>query len=126
MTDLKKIEKVQYRGLKYIYNHFSLSYQALRERANVSLLYTCRLRSLMIEMYKISEGIGPTYLQPLVNKRNSMYSTRRKHAFMLPKCLTSKYGFKSFKYDVVKLWNCISIDSSQITCLKDFKTSIST
>ncbi len=41
-SDTRKIEKVQYRALKYIYNDFKMSYCDLRARPHIQLLYIQR------------------------------------------------------------------------------------
>ena len=39
MRDIRKIEKLQYKALKYVYNDFKSSYTNLRKRANRPLMY---------------------------------------------------------------------------------------
>ena len=39
MRDLRKIEKLQYKALKYVYNDFKSSYTDLRKMANRPLMY---------------------------------------------------------------------------------------
>ena len=39
MRDLRKIEKLQYKALKYVYNDFNSSYTDLRIMANRPLMY---------------------------------------------------------------------------------------
>ena len=39
MRDLRKIEKLQYKALKYVYNNFKSSYTDLRKMANRPLTY---------------------------------------------------------------------------------------
>ncbi len=50
--DTLEIEKVQYRALKYVFNEFNCSYNILRHRANVPLLYTRRMKTVLLEIYK--------------------------------------------------------------------------
>ena len=51
IKDLKKIEKIQYRALRYVYNDLTSSYASLRGRANRPLMYNQRLKQMMIEVY---------------------------------------------------------------------------
>ena len=51
MRDLRKIEKLQYKALKYVYNDFKSSYTDLRKRANHPLMYIERQRCILLEVY---------------------------------------------------------------------------
>ena len=45
MSDLKNMEKIQHRALKYVYNDFTSSYKELREKHNITLLFVNRVKS---------------------------------------------------------------------------------
>ena len=63
MRDLRKIEKQQYKALKYVYNDFNSSYTDLRIMANRPLMYIERQRSILLEVYKCLNQISPvTYV----------------------------------------------------------------
>ena len=51
-SDMKNIEKIQHRALKYVYNDFVSSYRVLREKHNITLLFVNRVKELLIEVYK--------------------------------------------------------------------------
>ena len=59
MRDLRKIEKLQYKALKYVYNDFNSSYTDLRIMANRPLMYIERQRSILLEVYKCLNQISP-------------------------------------------------------------------
>ena len=73
MSDLKKIERVQKRALRIIFNDYSrsTSYAELRSRANRPLLYVERLRNIVIEIFKIYNDLAPTCLRDMTIKSNS-------------------------------------------------------
>ena len=50
--DLRKIEKIQKRALRYVYNDFTSTYSELRCKANKPLLYTQRLKQILIQVYQ--------------------------------------------------------------------------
>ena len=60
-NDMKKVLKLQYRSLKCVYNDVNLSYDVLRDKADVPLVYVHILRVMMTEMYTISIDLGPKY-----------------------------------------------------------------
>ena len=70
MSDIRKIESVQKRALRMVYNDYESCYKDLRVRSKRPLLYIQRLRMIVLEMYKIYCDIGPIYLKEFVNKNN--------------------------------------------------------
>ena len=67
MSDMKNIEKIQHRALKYVYNDFASSYGVLREKHNIKLLYVNRVKEPLTEVYKACYNISPYYLQMNLN-----------------------------------------------------------
>ena len=120
-TDKLKLEKLQYRALKYIDRDFSSSYQELRDRYDKPLLYVNRLKCIVTEVYKCLNNINPTYLNDvfLVNDHN--YDTRGTLKLKLPKYRTIKYGRSSFIYNGSVLWNLLNDEITKSTCLKHCK-----
>ena len=51
-TSLKKIENLQKRALRFLYNNFLLTYEELLDKANSSTINVKRLRFLCVEIYK--------------------------------------------------------------------------
>ncbi len=52
-TDVRKLENVlQFRCLKYIYNHFTSNYGELRKRSERPAIYAQGLWAIRIEVYK--------------------------------------------------------------------------
>ncbi len=64
-----KIEKVQYRALKYAFNNFNCSYDVLRRVANVLLLNTRRKKTVLLEVYKAYLSYEPQYLYEMFEKQ---------------------------------------------------------
>ena len=53
MTDLRKVENIQKRALKIVFDDYSATYLQLRQKGDRPLLYVERLRSIAIEMFMI-------------------------------------------------------------------------
>jgi hypothetical protein len=51
IADMKKIEKIQKRVLRYITNDYQASYSELLEKCSLPTMYVQRIRSLMIELF---------------------------------------------------------------------------
>ena len=124
LSDMKKFEKLQYRGLKYVYNDFESSYTMLRQQGKRSLLYVDRIREIMIQLYKICCSESPMYLQDLINFKNAGYNLRNARVLMQPQVNTSKFGLNSFRYESVKMWNNLEVDIKCAANLKVFKSLI--
>ena len=71
-----KLEKLQYRALKYIDRAFTSSYAMLRKRYDKPLLYVSRLRSIVYEVFRCIQGINRSYLNVLFLMMEHKYNTR--------------------------------------------------
>ncbi len=90
--DTLKIEQVQYRALKYVFNDFNCSYDILRRRTNAPLLYTRRRKTVLLEVYKTCHCYDPQYLSETFKEQRDEYNTRNGKALVQHKCNSTKYG----------------------------------
>ena len=51
MSNLRKVEKLQYKALRFVYNDFTSSYADLRKLTRRPLMYTERQRCILVEVY---------------------------------------------------------------------------
>lgn len=119
--NMKKIENVQKRALRFICNDFTSPYSVLRINAGKSLLYVQRLRCIALEVFKIYHNECPTYLYSLIQKRQIMYDTRTSCPVSIPSFNTVRYGRNSFKYQAAYLWNTLDDDLKNAVDVKSFK-----
>ena len=124
MEDTKKIDKVQYRALKFAFCDFTSPYSILREQSGLSLLYIQRIRLLLIEIYKMYYLVGPMYLHSILSQQANMTSTRNNLRVVQPICNTSTYGLSSARYYGSKLWNELDKPLKESVSLEDFKRNI--
>ncbi len=68
-------------------------------------MYIQRQRAILLEVCKLQLNIGPTYLQTLFQRVVHSYDMRINRKLLPPKCYTSTYGLKSFRYEGAKVWN---------------------
>ena len=120
-SDKMKVEKIQYRALKYIDKDFTSSYQELRERYDKPLLHTSRLRYIVCEVFKCLHDINPAYLNDIFVVNNHNYDTRGVMTLRLPRYNSIKYGRDCFSYSGTLLWNSLDNDFRNVTCFKTFK-----
>ena len=57
-----KMERIQFRALKYIYNDVSTSYKELLARANLPTLELHRKREILVEVFKSVDNSSPYIL----------------------------------------------------------------
>ena len=74
-----KLEKLQGRALRFVYNDGISSYDVLLSRGNLLSLSMYRLRFLAIEVFKCVSNDNPKYLNTLFVKKSSKYGLRDNH-----------------------------------------------
>ena len=126
MKNMRKIEKIQERALRYVFNDFRSEYAELRKRAGRPLLYVERLRCISLEVYKSINKIGPSYLQDMYNVKENNYILKNGPNLCMPRVKTTAYGHNSLKYQGSKLWNMLNKETKLAKSAKQFKTTLST
>jgi hypothetical protein len=87
----KKLEKVQERALRFVYNDYTSSYINLLEKALVPSLQIRRIRTMALETYKIVNKLAHVCLHDLVNVKNSKYAFRYSNILdVQKKCLLKR------------------------------------
>ena len=95
----RKLEKIQERALRFVYEDFDSSYEELLDKAKIPTLHVRRLRTMALETFKILNNMSPTVLSNLVKLRdNSAYNFRYNNILQVPRVHTTKFGKKSLSY----------------------------
>jgi hypothetical protein len=120
MNDMKRIEKIQKQALRYVYSDFKSSYTDLRIKSDRPLMYTERLRSILKQVYRCINDLGPKYMTSIFkyNEGSRSHNILQLHQH---KFKTNKYGFNSFQYQGSRLWNGIE---NKFKLSNNFKNSI--
>jgi hypothetical protein len=71
-----KLEKIQERALRFIYEDYNSTYEELLHIAKVPSLQIRRMRIMALECFKILHKLSPPCLNDLVVLKNSKYSFR--------------------------------------------------
>ena len=101
----KKLEEVQERALRFVYDDYTSSYINLLEKAQVTSLQIRRIRTMALETYNIINKLEPECLHDLVNVKNSKYAFRYSNILYVPQVRTTRYDKKSFMFAAATLWN---------------------
>ena len=76
MHNLRKVKKIQYIALKFVYNDFTSSYADLKKLACHHLMYTEKQRCILVEVYKCLNHISPLYLNDMFDVKDLPYGFR--------------------------------------------------
>ena len=125
MADMKKIENVQKRALRIVFNDYTATYAQLRERANKPLMYVERIRNIVLAMFKIYHGLSPISLKSMIKKHVTKYEMHNVNMLMLPNYNTVKYGKNTFKYFNASIWNKLPNKLRAECNFKTFKNILS-
>ena len=121
----KKIEKIQLRSLRYVYNDFTSTYRQLLARSDKSLLLVNRQRSILYYVYKVLNENVPSYLYDMFSLDNNVYNTRCQLKVKQPAFNGLTHGYNSVSYQGSKLWNGLSNDFKSCETYKMFKYRMS-
>ena len=125
-VNTEKLEKLQYRGLKIVYNCYESSYEELLTRANLPTLHVGRLRTIALETYKCINNFAPKYIRDLINLKQSSYSFRYENTLQIPTVRTVAYGQKSFRFEAARVWNGLPNELRKVSAFKDFERLVCT
>ena len=123
-TDLGRLEKVQERALRLVYNDKSVPYEDLLRRSGVPSVLLRWKRVLVTEVYKALNGLSPTYIQELFKEKNVPYSLRSSQIVIQPKSRTTTHGLNSLTYQGAKLWNSLPESIKGAKNVKQFQTLV--
>ncbi len=123
-SNSSKLEKIQERALRFIYDDYKSTYDELLDRAKVPSLKIRRMRTMAIECFKILYKLSPPCLQDLVVFKNSNYNFRYSNIVDIPRVRTTTYGKNSFRYTAAVLWNDLPEDFRKISNFNQFKNIV--
>ena len=119
-----KINRLQERALRLIYNDFNSSFQQLLDIDNSFTIHDQNIQSLIIEMYKVVNHFSTKTFTDLFTKKEPSSQLRSKSDFTIPRIRTELYGKNTVRYLGPVLWNKVPSDMKQINSLNSFKKSI--
>ena len=71
--NIDKIEKIQFRALRFVFSDYVTPYEALLLRANMPSLEVRRLRVIALEVFKATDDLSPGQLH-----ERTVYATDHK------------------------------------------------
>jgi hypothetical protein len=125
-TNTKKLERLQYRALKFIYTDYTATYQELLDRAGLPTLALARIRVIAVEVYKAHNAIGPKFLSETFTQAPRHYNLRSQNRIAYTNNRTTRNGLHSFRHYGAKIWNSLPNEIRLSTDLNIFKSFIKT
>ena len=122
--NIKRLEKLQFRALKFVNNDFESSCEELLSKSNVLSISIHLLHNIAIEVYKCINNLAPDYLCNIFERQDNHYGTRNVNKLIQNRFKTYKYGYQSFKYIGSKVWNNIPSEIKNVESLREFKYNI--
>ena len=80
---LNKIESLQKRALRFLYNDYSISYEGLLEKAGKVKMNVYRLRNLCLEIYKTINKLNPEFMNNIFKVKENKRVVREQYKLNL-------------------------------------------
>ena len=71
-SSLKKIENLQKRALRFLYNDYEISHEKLLLKSDRAIMNVNRLRILYTEIYKTINSLNPNFMRDLFSLRKTI------------------------------------------------------
>ena len=104
---LDKIENLQKRALRFLYDDIEASYEHFLSKGGKSKMNVRRVRTLCVEIYKTLNDLNPSFMNEIFKLKINLREVRDKYKFNLdiPKWNQRTFGYKSLKVLGPKIWN---------------------
>ena len=123
---LKKIENLQERALRCLYNNYQLTYEELLDKTNSSTMNIKRLLFLCVEIYKTINNLNPSFIKQIFELRETNRNVCEKYRLNLnfPNHNQVTFGKKSLRILAPKIWNGVPYHIKYSKNLETFKPVI--
>ena len=123
-SSYKKIEKIQKRGLRIVYNEQQMSLEELLSRDKGLSIHCKHIVMLLTEIYKTFSEENPSFMKNMFIKKNVRYHLRISNLLSLPKTNTIKFGLYSLGFRASQLWNRLPDHIKNEISIKSFKSEL--
>ena len=127
VANTKKLERLQYRALRFVFADYESDYDSLLAKANMPTLELARQRQMCVQVFKCIHKLAPQYLSNVFTlKDKALHNTRSALALAQYHYGSVRYGQKTFKCYSTHLWNNLPNGIRAIADLESFKSMINT
>ena len=103
--DSRKLEKLNARALRIVYNDYISTYAQLLRKNRQHCLYAKREMLLVEQVFKILYNCSPPIVPEFFTVLESPYDLRNSKCLVQRKCNSTTFGTNTLKYLGSKLWN---------------------
>ena len=121
-SDARKLERVQERALRAVFNDRNATYEELLKKGKLSSLENRRLQDILILMYKVKNSIAPEHACKIFLQQDKHYNLRSD--FPVPSYNTVKYGRHSIRYLGPHIWGKINQELRSKTSFQEFRREV--
>ena len=122
----KKIEHIQERALRFMFNDKTSSYVSLLEKCGYTTLLLRRIKTIASEVFKSLHNLNPSFMNEMFEMKNLTYDLRDSHILFQPKFKKITYGKNTFKYYGAHIWNVLPNNIKTCTDIVKFKSLLKT
>ena len=119
-----KIEKIQERALKVVFDDFDSDACSLRERLGTKSVFQLRLNRILIEIFKTVHGQNPSYLNSIFKAKITPYNLRDPSKLIQSRKDSTTYGLRSVNYVGSKMWNELTPAIKSAPDVASFKAAL--
>ena len=95
--ETRKVERIQERALRIVYNSHSETYMNLLESTKLQSLLNLRLQDIVILMYKVKYRLVPYFIGDIFSNKSCKYNFRNQN-FDILRFISVLYGKHSLRY----------------------------
>jgi exonuclease III len=122
----KKIEHIQERALRFMFNDKESSYSSLLSKCGYKTLHIRRIKVIASEVFKSLHDLNPTFMKKMFKVKDISYDLRASNILWQPKFNMITYGKNTFNYYGSHIWNLLPNDLKKCTSLDNFKSLLRT
>ena len=119
-----KIEKIQERALRLLFNDSTSSYDNLLSKAGKCSMRISRLRTLCIEIYKTVSKLNPPFIQNIFKLKETTRSARNPKELIHHRPNQVTFGSKSLLSLGPQIWNALPKEVKLAENIQTFKKLI--
>ena len=127
---LRKIERIQERALRIVFNDFNSDNHILLTKAQKTTFLIKQHKNLAIEIFKTLKNLNPGYMKDIFTKNENPYNLRnniRHENDLLNQSFKAfTYGECSLRFLGPRIWNALPTEIKNAKSLNVFKTLINT
>jgi hypothetical protein len=122
----KKIEAIQERALRFMFNDKTSTYAALLDKSNYTTLHIRRIKVIATEVFKSLNHLNPSFMNSMCQVKDIPYDLRDSNIMYQPRFDKITYGKNTFTYYSAHIWNMLPNNIKNTINITTFKSLLST